>query len=65
AYCRIVDLGSRNELGRFDLSEKGQHTGVVMSYLTQIELAQNQRGFFHAAGRDIGFDTAGDVQCQA
>ncbi|RMP75735.1 hypothetical protein ALQ16_200038 [Pseudomonas syringae pv. actinidiae] len=33
--------------------------------LAQIELAQNQRGFFHTVGRDIRFNAAGNVQGQA
>ena len=33
AYCRIVDEVSGKELARFNLSDKGRHTGVVMAYL--------------------------------
>lgn len=33
AYCRLVDLSSRKELARFDLTGKGSHTGVVMAVL--------------------------------
>ncbi len=33
AYSRIVDNVTGKELARFNLSEKGQHTGVVMAYL--------------------------------
>ncbi len=32
AYCRIVD-GSNVELARFNLSEQGNHTGLIMAYL--------------------------------
>jgi tellurium resistance protein TerZ len=35
AYCRIVDSGKNNELARFNLSEQGAHTGVVMASLTR------------------------------
>ncbi|MGO3541262.1 MULTISPECIES: TerD family protein [unclassified Pseudomonas] len=35
AYCRIVDFGKNNELARFNLSEQGAHTGVVMASLTR------------------------------
>lgn len=34
AYCRIVDDGN-NELARFNLSEQGSHTGLIMAYLTR------------------------------
>jgi len=32
AYCRIVD-NSNCELARFNLSEQGSHTGLIMAYL--------------------------------
>lgn len=32
AYCRIVD-GSNVELARFNLSEQGNHTGLIMAYV--------------------------------
>ena len=35
AYCRILDADRNRELARFKLSEKGQHTGVVMAGLTR------------------------------
>ena len=35
AYCRIVDEVSGKELARFNLSDKGRHTGVVMAYLSR------------------------------
>lgn len=34
AYCRIVDDG-KNELARFNLSDQGSHTGLIMAYLTR------------------------------
>lgn len=34
AYCRIVDDGN-TELARFNLSEQGSHTGLIMAYLTR------------------------------
>ena len=33
AYCRIVDNASNKELARFNLAEKGGHTGIVMACL--------------------------------
>lgn len=35
AYCRIVDAVAGKELARFNLSEKGQHTGIVMASLSR------------------------------
>lgn len=35
AYCRIVNAGNKSELARFNLSEKGGHTGIVMASLSR------------------------------
>lgn len=35
AYCRIVDTAQNKELARFNLSEQGRHTGIVMASLTR------------------------------
>ena len=35
AYCRIVDASKNSEIARFNLSEKGRHTGVVMASLSR------------------------------
>lgn len=35
AYCRIVDATRNQELARFNLSEKGSHTGIVMASMTR------------------------------
>lgn len=35
AYCRIVDTARGKEVARFNLSEKGRHTGVVMASLSR------------------------------
>lgn len=35
AYCRIIDDVSGKELARFNLSEKGRHTGVIMASLSR------------------------------
>ncbi|MFP3517960.1 TerD family protein [Pseudomonas sp. SIMBA_077] len=41
AYCRIVDEVSGKELARFNLSEKGRHTGVVMAYMSRTASGWN------------------------
>ena len=35
ACCRIVDELTGKELARFNLSDKGRHTGVVMAYISR------------------------------
>lgn len=35
AYCRVLDVSSGRELARFNLAEKGAHTGVVMACLSR------------------------------
>lgn len=35
AYCRIVNASNKTELARFNLSEKGSHTGIVMASLSR------------------------------
>lgn len=35
AYCRLLNASNNAELARFNLSEKGRHTGVLMAYLTR------------------------------
>lgn len=57
AYCRIVDAARNSELARFNLSEKGQHTGVVMACLSR-----GQAGWdFKALGESTHGRTADDL----
>lgn len=35
AYCRVVNVSKNEEMARFNLSEQGVHTGVVMASLTR------------------------------
>lgn len=35
AYCRLLNGSNKAELARFNLSEKGRHTGVLLAYLTR------------------------------
>ncbi|ARU89002.1 TerD family protein [Pseudomonas sp. M30-35] len=35
AYCRIIDASNKTELARFNLSERGGHTGIVMASLSR------------------------------
>lgn len=58
AYCRIVDDANRKELGRFNLAEKGGHTGVVMASLTRVG---PQNWEFKAIGKTTNGRTADDL----
>jgi tellurium resistance protein TerZ len=57
AYCRIVNAGNNSELARFNLSEKGGHTGIVMASLTR----QNGDWEFKAIGQTTKGKTADDL----
>lgn len=57
AYCRIVNAGKNSELARFNLSEKGRHTGIVMASLTR----QNGDWEFKAIGQTTNGRTADDL----
>ncbi|WP_265535405.1 TerD family protein [Pseudomonas saponiphila] len=57
AYCRIVNAGNNSELARFNLSEKGGHTGIVMASLTR----QNGDWEFKAIGQTTNGKTADDL----
>lgn len=57
AYCRIVNAGKNSELARFNLSEKGRHTGIVMA-----SLAREPSGWeFKAIGKVTNGRTAEDL----
>ena len=57
AYCRIVDASKNNEIARFNLSEKGRHTGVVMASLTRGPSGWD----FKAIGTSTNGRTADDL----
>lgn len=57
AYCRILNAGNDTELARFNLSEKGGHTGIVMASLTR----QNGDWEFKAVGKTTRGKTADDL----
>lgn len=57
AYCRILDTAKNTELARFNLSEKGRHTGVVMA-----SLVRGPQGWeFKAIGQTTNGRTADDL----
>lgn len=57
AYCRIVNAGNKSELARFNLSERGSHTGIVMA-----SLARESGGWeFKAIGKVTNGRTADDL----
>jgi tellurium resistance protein TerZ len=54
AYCRIVDDVSGKELARYALSEKGNHTGVIMAYLSRQGSGWSVTALGHVArGRTV------------
>ena len=57
AYCRIVDDSGNKELARFNLAEKGGHTGIVMA-----SLSRGSGGWeFKAIGKATNGRTADDL----
>jgi tellurium resistance protein TerZ len=57
ATCRILDSASGKELARFNLSEKGKHTGIVMAYLSRSDSGWN----FTTLGEATNGRTADDL----
>lgn len=57
AYCRIVDTARGTEVARFNLSERGGHTGIVMA-----SLARSNGGWeFKAIGKLTNGRSAEDL----
>lgn len=57
AYCRIINAPKNQELARFNLSEQGKHTGVVMA-----NLSRGPSGWdFKAIGQTTNGRTADDL----
>ena len=61
AYCRIVDELTGKELARFNLSDKGRHTGVVMAYLSRTSAGWD----LTAVGTVANGRTAQDLSSEA
>ena len=61
AFCRVLDDGSRAELCRYTLSEKGRHTGVVMGVLSRSASGWS----FTAVGAPAEGRTAKDMAAAA
>lgn len=57
AYCRILNESSNKELARFNLAEKGRHTGVVMASLSRGSNSWD----FKAIGQSTNGRTADDL----
>lgn len=57
AYCRIINAGKNQELARFNLTDQGKHTGVVMA-----NLSRGAAGWeFKAIGKTTNGRTADDL----
>lgn len=61
AYCRITDDTTGQELARFNLSDKGSHTGVIMAYLSRTPNGWT----FTAVGSTCAGRTVQDIGSQA
>jgi len=61
AYCRILDGTTGQALARFDLNEKGRHTGIVMACLSR----EAGGWAFKALGTTTGGRTAADLASAA
>jgi tellurium resistance protein TerZ len=61
AFCRVLDDGSRQELCRYTLSEKGRHTGVVMGILSR----SGTKWSFKAVGAPANGRTAEEMTAAA
>lgn len=57
AYCRILNESKNQELARFNLAEKGRHTGVVMACLSRSGGGWK----FKAIGQSTNGRTADDL----
>lgn len=60
AYCRVVDETNGSELARFDLSESGPHTGMVMAKIYR----HNNEWKLHAVGDKTNGQTFNDMAPQ-
>ncbi|GHU06378.1 tellurium resistance protein TerZ [Alphaproteobacteria bacterium] len=60
AYCRVVDETNGKELARFDLSESGPHTGMVMAKIYR----HNDEWKLHAIGEKTNGKTFNDMAPQ-
>lgn len=61
AYCRIVDADNGKELARLNLTEQGNHTGLIMAYLKRDGANWN----FTAVGTVCHGRTAKDITSEA
>lgn len=54
AYCRILDDNGGKELARFNLSDKGSHTGVIMAAMKRTTSGWDVTAIGHAtSGRTV------------
>lgn len=61
AYCRIVDADNGKELARINLSDQGNHTGLIMAYLKR----NGDNWTFTAVGSVCNGRTAQDISREA
>tara|TARA_Y100001937_G_C7060976_1_gene303698 strand:+ start:336 stop:923 length:588 start_codon:yes stop_codon:yes gene_type:complete len=61
AYCRIIDADNGKELARLNLSDQGNHTGLIMAYLKR----NGDNWTFTAVGNVCRGRTAQDISREA
>ncbi|MFZ1389368.1 MAG: TerD family protein [Thiolinea sp.] len=61
AFCRLVDATNNTELARYNLSEKGGHTGVVMSVVSRNGAGWQMKAVGRASMGAIAADMMNDV----
>lgn len=61
AYCRLLDDQSGEELVRFNLAEKGSHTGVIMAYLSRTSSGWDMTAVGQATRGRTAQDLAGEA----
>lgn len=61
AYCRILDADTNKELAKINLSDQGNHTGLIMAYLKR----NGSDWTFTAVGEVCNGRTARDISNEA
>lgn len=61
AYCRIIDADTGKELARLNLTDQGNHTGLIMAYLKRTSDGWS----FTAVGSVCRGRTAKDISSEA
>jgi len=58
AYCRLINSSNNQEIARFNLSAKGDHTGIIMASVSNV----NGEWTFKALGEACAGRTVSDMK---